>query len=235
VFYLLHSCAYKSICPLFLKTLSCQSCPTPWGSAFFGFEIWIYGFTVQDYDNAHPASSVVAEQLVGTAALAKICRDYAPGLGGTNQCQDLPASGNGDVGIARFGDLKSRPDIQALVLSQNKIITTQDLFSLELNLLKSAMSFSGRNSSENEIMITSNTDITPNKKLVDLVFQNFDGELKKNFMLFTISPDQNTEYLLASEGYMPTKDATMPHETQQVFSTFEALPRTNMTTTTLAG
>ena len=66
------------------------------------------------------------------------------------------------------------------------------------------MSFSGRNSSENEIMITSNTDITPNKKLVELVFQNFDGELKKNFMLFTLSPDQNTGYLLASEGYMST-------------------------------
>ena len=47
-----------------------------------GFKVTIpNGFTAQDYDNAHP-TSVVAEQLVGTAALAKICSDYTPGLGG---------------------------------------------------------------------------------------------------------------------------------------------------------
>lgn len=192
-----------------------------------GFKVTVpQGWSAEDYDNTQSGLKA-SEELIGTVVLAKICREYTPsGLGGTNQCVDNP--GMGDVTITRLGELKARPEVQSLILNQGKNITTQDLLTLYTNGLTSAVS--------DDVRIWNSTDLSPNVKLVELAFANLYGNFQKSFVLFVLSPDQNTGYVLASSGFPASKQLKMPAETKQIFDSFEVIPMTttNMTTT-LAG
>jgi hypothetical protein len=192
------------------------------------------GWVVEDFDNEHPDMKAVERLLSGLTTLAALCSDYNPGLGGTYDCANTDTTPSLVVG--RLSDLKSRPAVQSLIISQNKSITTQDLVTLFISEPRIGnANYKVLDSWDREVNVVSSNNsssggaIIPTAKapakLVRLSYtDNLGRENVHTFMLFVLGPDGNTGYLITSPGQLATATAPIA-EAQQVFDSFELIQR----------
>jgi hypothetical protein len=192
------------------------------------------GWVVEDFDNEHPDMKAVERLLGGLTTLATLCSEYNPGLGGTYDCANTDTTPSLVVG--RLSDLKSRPAVQSLIISQNKSITTQDLVTLFISEPRVGnANYKVLDSWDREVNVVSSNNsssggaIIPTAKapakLVRLSYtDNLGRENVHTFMLFVLGPDGNTGYLITSPGQLATATAPIA-EAQQVFDSFELIQR----------
>jgi hypothetical protein len=186
---------------------------------------------VQDVDNISPSSKTGENQL-GYAYLAIICGDYTLGLGGTSECQITPNI----VTIMRIGELDQRPEVQNLILSQNKTVSLQDLMVLYTDVLQGFGVYGNLKTvatTPTQVNVSSTTDSAASIKSTApglIVEWSYDAEIDrfpsttveaKMFSLLVLSSDKNTGYAISTAGDSPTAMPTIPQPAQQIFDSFE--------------
>jgi hypothetical protein len=197
-----------------------------------GFKLRVpTGWAVKDIDNTIPAAEL-AETALQYTFLAIICGDHRPGLGGTNECNITPDL----VTIMRIGELDQRPEIQNLILSQNKTLSLQDLTVLYSDILQASFSYQNMKAvttTPTQVNVVSNNSSNTTASSVPglIVEWSYVVELPdrfprveaqgKMFSLLVLSPDKNTGYVLYTAGNTPAAIPTIPQPVQQIFDSFE--------------
>ena len=210
-----------------------------------GFRVEVpNGWVVQDLSNTQPVLS--SERGIGYHIIAALCmtEDSLPGIGGTYQCQY--AKSGVRVGIIRFSDLDSIPEIEVLE-RQNKTITPLDVVALQIGVLSEPLETSGienlrmRTTNDTTVnVIDSETNQTtgtvPAKSVVltftyereeptPNIFGGIDNTVNgKLFSLSVLDNNTNTGYSLFTYGL---DDADIfkapPPPIAQIFDSFELL------------
>jgi hypothetical protein len=160
-----------------------------------------------------------------------ICSEHTPGLGGTRECQLTPTSNV--VMIMRIGELDQRPEVQNLILSQNKTLSLQDLLVLYTDVLESFGTYGNLRTvatTPTQVNVSSITNSAASiKSTVPGLIVEWSYELEfpsttvdaKMFSLLVLSPDKNTGYSIYTSSYPPTDTPTIPQPVQQIFDSFE--------------
>ncbi len=211
-----------------------------------GFRVKIpSGWAVQDFDNNNPTMMEV-ESALGTTILATLCNEYLPGLGGTSDCQ--LTSESREVFVSRLKDLQTRPEVQQLILSQNKTIQLQDLATLHIQRMQGLSTYqdvkmvNGKDIQVNVVVSPTNTTLPPlpnagssaippaapqqkqvPAKIVEMTYSDINNNPAKTFMMFVLSLDGNTGYVISSAGHPVATTQTYPPEVQTIFDSFELL------------
>jgi hypothetical protein len=196
-----------------------------------GFKLKIpANWEVTDIDNTIPMAQA-AEKSLGFMHLTVICSEHTPGLGGTRECQLTPTSNV--VMIMRIGELDQRPEVQNLILSQNKTLSLQDLLVLYTDVLESFGTYGNLRTvatTPTQVNVSSITNSAASiKSTVPGLIVEWSYELEfpsttvdaKMFSLLVLSPDKNTGYSIYTSSYPPTDTPTIPQPVQQIFDSFE--------------
>jgi hypothetical protein len=196
-----------------------------------GFKLKIpANWEVTDIDNTIPMAQA-AEKSLGFMHLTVICSEHTPGLGGTRECQLTPTSNV--VMIMRIGELDQRPEVQNLILSQNKTLILQDLLVLYTDVLESFGTYGNLRTvatTPTQVNVSSITNSAASiKSTVPGLIVEWSYELEfpsttvdaKMFSLLVLSPDKNTGYSIYTSSYPPTDTPTIPQPVQQIFDSFE--------------
>jgi hypothetical protein len=207
-----------------------------------GFRIGVpNGWIIEDINNTTPANQQ-AEVQYGAGILARLCPkgQAIPEIAGTYRC----AQESQGVVVARFGNLKSRPEF-AGVVRENKNITTSDLLAFFIH------QFVEQRFDFKDIRILNNTDIAVNvtdshtnqtiatapAKYVEITYiDNLNRVVPRDFALLVLSNDGNTGY-----GVVPILPVSakrmgeLPLEQRLVFDSFELIATNSTSTTTIGG
>jgi hypothetical protein len=190
---------------------------------------------VTDIDNTIPEAQD-AEKSLGYTYLAVICSEYTPGLGGTSECQITPTSNT--VMIMRIGELDQRPEVQNLILSQNKTLSLQDLLVLYTDVLESFGTYGNLKTvattpTQVNVSSTANSATSVKSTVPGLIIEwSYEVEIDnfpstpveaKMFSLLVLSPDKNTGYAIYTPGVPPKDMPTIPQPVQQIFDSFELI------------
>lgn len=201
-----------------------------------GFKLKIpANWEVTDIDNTIPMAQA-AEKSLGFMHLAVICSEHTPGLGGTRECQLTPTSNV--VMIMRIGELDQRPEVQNLILSQNKTLSLQDLLVLYTDVLESFGTYGNLKTvattpTQVNVSSTANSAESIKSTVPGLIIEwSYEVEIDrfpsttvdaKMFSLLVLSPDKNTGYAIYTAGDSPKDMPTIPQPVQQIFDSFELI------------
>jgi hypothetical protein len=191
-----------------------------------GFRVQVpTGWIIEDINNTDAAIQE-RERQFGAGILATLCPkgQAIPEIAGTYRC----AQESQGVVVARFGNLKSRPEF-AGVVRENKNITTSDLVAFHLLFLEQRFG-------DKDLRILNNTDIAVNvtdshtnqtiatapAKYVEITYiDNLNRVVPRDFALLVLSNDGNTGYILLASAESAMRIGKLPSEQREVFDSFE--------------
>jgi hypothetical protein len=185
-------------------------------------------WVVEDFDNAALSGT---EANLNWVALASFCVETSslPGIGGTDRC-DL-AQGTLDIGVTRFSDLQSRPDVAAALKAQNKTLNVSDMIPILIQQLSSDLQATNikiveeNNGFVNVTNAAGQTIGTVPTKYVALTYDTLSNlDTARWFALLVLSPDGNTGYALSSGGHADLGQKA-PQVVADIMNSFEVVQK----------